>query len=52
MKPKKLLRACDAAESYSAHGSISNLVNYGLKLFITRGDRELCEPPIVLFANG
>jgi hypothetical protein len=33
-------------------GSVSDLVNCGLKLFITYVDRELCGPPIVLFANG
>jgi hypothetical protein len=33
-------------------GSISDLVNCDLKLFITHVDRELCGPPIVPFANS
>jgi hypothetical protein len=33
-------------------GGTGDLVNCDLQLFITYLDRELCGPPIVLFANG
>jgi hypothetical protein len=52
MNPKSFCVLAVQRKDIPHTGSISDLVNCGLKLFITYVDRELSGPPIVLFADG